>query len=209
VAHVQARRGSQPAGHGVHAEVRYIVYQKMKEVPANLETEDFVSAAFLALFRSLDRYDPQNGASLEQFAWTRIQGAVLDELRRCDWAPRSLRKTEWEIAHPRERLLNEHQRHPTTAELAVELDVSPEQLTPARGDLDRATVGSLNTIVALEDDDTPVERIDALVSEDRDSDPIFRAMRSEASELLREAFIQLPERDRQVALMLYVHNLSV
>ena len=105
----------------------------MKEVPANLETENFVSAAFLALFRSLDRYDPENGASLEQFAWTRIQGAVLDELRRCDWAPRSLRKTEREIAHARERLLNEHQRHPTTAELAVERDVSPGAADPSPG----------------------------------------------------------------------------
>src|SRR5579859_3905027 len=72
--------------------VKYIVYRKVREIPARCEVEDFISCGLEALIRSIDRYDPEKGATLEQFAWTRIHGAVLDELRRNDWAPRSLRR---------------------------------------------------------------------------------------------------------------------
>ena len=72
--------------------VKYIVYNKIRELPARCEVDDFISCGLEALIASIDRYDPAKGATLEQFAWTRIHGAVLDELRRQDWAPRSLRR---------------------------------------------------------------------------------------------------------------------
>src|ERR1700742_2556170 len=68
--------------------------RQVREVPAQCDVQDFLSCGLEALIRSIDRYDPDKGATLEQFAWTRIQGAVLDELRRHDWAPRSLRRAE-------------------------------------------------------------------------------------------------------------------
>ena len=77
--------------------VKYIVYKKVREIPARCEVEDFISCGLEALINSIERYDPAKGATLEQFAWTRIHGAVLDELRRQDWAPRSLRRWERDI----------------------------------------------------------------------------------------------------------------
>src|SRR6202012_3736257 len=68
--------------------VKYIVYRKVREMPARCEVDDFISCGLEALIHSIDRYDPSKGATLEQYAWTRIHGAVLDELRRLDWAPR-------------------------------------------------------------------------------------------------------------------------
>src|SRR5919106_84800 len=65
--------------------VKYIVFKKVRELPARCEVEDFISCGLEALIASIDRYDPGKGATLEQFAWTRIHGAVLDELRRQDW----------------------------------------------------------------------------------------------------------------------------
>ena len=67
--------------------VKYIVYKKVREMPARCEVEDFISCGLEALIHSIERYDPDKGATLEQYAWTRIHGAVLDELRRQDWAP--------------------------------------------------------------------------------------------------------------------------
>ena len=83
--------------------VKYIVFKKVRELPARCEVEDFISCGLEALIASIDRYDPEKGATLEQFAWTRIHGAVLDELRRQDWAPRSLRRWERDIAKARDR----------------------------------------------------------------------------------------------------------
>ena len=99
--------------------VRYIVYRKVREVPAHCDVEDFLSCGMEALIRSIERYDPDKGATLEQYAWTRIQGAVLDELRRHDWAPRSLRRDERTINNARESFLATYERQPSREELAA------------------------------------------------------------------------------------------
>ena len=65
--------------------VKYIVHKKIREVPARCEMDDFLSCGIEALIKSIDRFDPEKSATLEQYAWTRIHGAVLDELRRNDW----------------------------------------------------------------------------------------------------------------------------
>ena len=90
--------------------VKYIVYKKVKEIPTRCEVDDFISCGLEALIRSIDRYEPSRGATLEQFAWTRVHGAVLDELRRLDWAPRSLRRDERSINAARESFVSIHER---------------------------------------------------------------------------------------------------
>jgi RNA polymerase sigma factor for flagellar operon FliA len=188
--------------------VKYIVYRKVREIPARFEVEDFISCGLEALMRSIDRYDPERGATLEQFAWTRIHGAVLDELRRNDWAPRSLRRWERDIARARERFIALHGHAPTHSQLAEAVGLSERDLERRLGDIQRSEVGSLNVLV-LGEDDTTIERIDTLTSTDADSDPEARAVRDHAKARFREAFDQLPERERQVAVLLYVHNLTL
>jgi RNA polymerase sigma factor for flagellar operon FliA len=188
--------------------VKYIVYRKAREIPARCEVEDFVSCGLEALMRSIDRYDPSKGATLEQFAWTRIHGAVLDELRRNDWAPRSLRRWERDISRARERFISLYGRAPSHEELADAVDLTPAELDKWLGDIHRSDVGSLNVVV-LGDDDTTIERIDTLSSHDADFDPEQRAVRDHAKERFRAAFEQLPERERQVAVRLYLHNMTL
>jgi len=188
--------------------VKYIVYRKVREIPARFEVEDFISCGLEALMRSIDRYDPSRGATLEQFAWTRIHGAVLDELRRNDWAPRSLRRWERDIARARERFIALHGHAPSRDQLAEAVGISPADLERRLGDIQRSEVGSLNVLV-LGEDDTTIERIDTLASSDASVDPESATIREHAKERFREAFEQLPDRERQVAVLLYVHNLTL
>ncbi len=188
--------------------VKYIVYRKIREIPARCEVEDFISCGLEALIRSIDRYDPDKGATLEQFAWTRIHGAVLDELRRNDWAPRSLRRWDRDINRAREQFISLYGRKPTNAELSEAVGITVKDLMARRDDIVRSDVGSLNTVV-LAEDDTAIERIDTLPNHDREADPVYSAMRSAASERLQAAFERLPERDRKVAVLLYVYNLTL
>lgn len=185
--------------------VRYIVYRKVREVPAQCDVEDFLSCGLEALIRSIDRYDPSKGATLEQFAWTRIHGAVLDELRRHDWAPRSLRRAERTIAGARESFISQHERQPTPAELAAATGMAPAELARRLDEIALADVASLNKTVRSEDS-TTIERIDTLESPDEDSDPGLSAERREAKERFRQAFAKLPARERQVAVALYVEG---
>ena len=145
--------------------VKYIVFKKVRELPARCEVEDFISCGLEALIASIDRYDPEKGATLEQFAWTRIHGAVLDELRRQDWAPRSLRRWERDIHKAREQFTSLHGRRPTREELADLLAVSVEDLRRRQDDIAVSDVTSLNTLV-ISDDETTVERIDTLACQD-------------------------------------------
>jgi RNA polymerase sigma factor for flagellar operon FliA len=185
--------------------VRYIVYRKVREIPAQCDVEDFLSCGLEALIRSIDRYDPDKGATLEQFAWTRIHGAVLDELRRHDWAPRSLRRAERTINGARDRFMAEHERQPSRAELAAAAGMSPAELSGRLDELALADIGSLNKTIRAEDS-TTIERIDTLESEDHAADPELTAERGAAKERFRAAFSELPARERQVAVLLYVEG---
>jgi RNA polymerase sigma factor for flagellar operon FliA len=108
--------------------VKYIVYKKLREMPARCEAEDFIACGLEALIHSIERYDPEKGATLEQYAWTRIHGAVLDELRRQDWAPRSVRRWERDIEKVVEQFNVLHNRRPTTEEVADALGVEVGEL---------------------------------------------------------------------------------
>jgi RNA polymerase sigma factor for flagellar operon FliA len=188
--------------------VKYIVYKKVRELPARCEVEDFISCGLEALINSIDRYDPDKGATLEQFAWTRIHGAVLDELRRQDWAPRSLRRWERDIARAREAFIGLHSRRPSREELADALGISPDELITREHDISASEVTSLNSLV-LGEEEASVERIDTVASRDVRLDPDFAATTTEAKERFRRAFAQLPPRGREVAVLLYVKNLTL
>jgi RNA polymerase sigma factor FliA len=188
--------------------VKYIVNKKIREVPARCETDDFLSCGIEALIWSIDRFDPAKSATLEQYAWTRIHGAVLDELRRNDWAPRPLRRWERDIYQARDRFTRLYGRAPTQEELADAVGVTPDKLRSILADVSKADVGSLNSLVQS-DDGASIERIDTLASSDRDNDPEFATIRSVAVDRFRSSFLRLPEREQKVAVLLHVYGLTL
>jgi RNA polymerase sigma factor FliA len=188
--------------------VKYIVFKKVRELPARCEVEDFISCGLEALIASIDRYDPAKGATLEQFAWTRIHGAVLDELRRQDWAPRSLRRWERDINRARDQFTSNNGRRPTHDELATSLSITVDELRTKQDEISVSDVTSLNTLVVA-DDETTVERIDTIAENNERLDPEHATAISEAKHKFRAAFDALPQREREVAVMLYVKSMTL
>src|SRR3954454_18104585 len=188
--------------------VKYIVYNKIRELPARCEVDDFISCGLEALINSIDRYDPAKGATLEQYAWTRIHGAVLDELRRQDWAPRSVRRWERDIEKVVESFTVLHGRRPSGAGLPAALGAPVDELRRRRDEIARSDVTSLNTPV-LADDQTTIERVDTIAGDDPREDPLHPAAQSEAKALFRAAFARLPRREREVAVLLYVKHMTL
>ncbi len=188
--------------------VRHIVYRKIRVTPANTDVEDFLSCGLEALIHSIERYDPAKGATLEQYAWTRIHGAVLDELRRHDWAPRSLRRDERAINGARDRFIATHERQPTRHELAAQLNMTTGELTSRLDQVALAEISSLNSTVRS-GEDTSIERIETLESSDSELNPSAQAERQEAKAHFRKAFARLSKQEREVAVMLYVENLKL
>src|SRR6476659_4565485 len=188
--------------------VKYIAYRKVRELPASCQVEDFISCGLEALITAIDRYDPEKGATLEQFAWTRIHGAILDELRRQDWAPRSVRRWERDIAKAADEFTTLHGRRPTQPELAESMGTTVAALRKRRDEITQSDLTSLNTLV-LSDDETTIERIDTIASTDVSADPLHAAAKEQAKEKFREVFAQLPQREREIAVMLYVKHLTL
>ena len=188
--------------------VKYIVYRKVREMPARCEVDDFISCGLEALIKSIDRYDPDKGATLEQFAWTRIHGAILDELRRQDWAPRSVRRWERDIETARRNFSGVHGRQPTREELADSLGTTADELREREQKIATSDLTSLNAIVPGEEDSS-VERVDTLTADDITTSPEHMASMGDAKGRFRAAFGRLPRRQREIAILLYVKELTL
>jgi RNA polymerase sigma factor for flagellar operon FliA len=189
--------------------VKSIVFKKLRQLPAHCELEDFISCGLEALMQSIDRYDPDKGATLEQFLWTRIHGAVLDELRRQDWAPRSLRRWERDIAFARNHFFVLHNRQPTPQEVAESVGCTANELSRIEFNIAASDVTSLNTLLQGADDANNAERLDGLISHDSSTDPEHVTASQDACHKLREAVAGLSAREREVAVLLYANELKL
>jgi RNA polymerase sigma factor for flagellar operon FliA len=88
------------------------------------------------------------------------------------------------------------------------MGTSAEELRTRQAEINASDVTSLNTLV-LSDEETNVERIDTIESEDSTLDPEQAAVTDAAKVRFRRAFASLPEREREVAVLLYVKNLTL
>ena len=188
--------------------VKHVVYKKLRELPVCCEADELISCGIEGLIGALDQYDPDKGAGLEPYLWTRIHGAVLDELRRRDWAPRSLRRFERDLRRAREHFTGAHGRPPTREELAGLVSMSPEELRIREHEIESSDLTSLSSLV-VGDGDSPVELIETLEADDEQTDPEHMAAVTQAKERFRGAFAQLSEREQHVAVLLYVKNLTL
>ncbi|MGI9659189.1 MAG: sigma-70 family RNA polymerase sigma factor [Gaiellaceae bacterium] len=187
--------------------VRYLASRKVRELPVHCELEDLVSCGLLALVNSVDRFDPEKGATFEQYAWTRVSGAIVDELRRQDFASRSARRTGRAIDSAREKWIAEKGSAPTEAELAKVLEMDTAELRTNRDELERASLVSLNTRTRGTTGDLPVEIGETIEAPIDESNPEAATLSGERGEILREAIAELSEREQKVLVLFHVHKL--
>lgn len=118
-----------------------------------VEREDLVSAGVLGLMSAVSCYDPGRGFRFSTFAARRIRGAMLDEMRRRDVAPRSIRRKQRRLEAARAQLAVDLDRAPRHREVAAVLDVDPQTLWRWKWDVDRSHRVSLSEMGARECDE--------------------------------------------------------
>ena len=101
--------------------VHHVARQLSKALAAPADFDELVSCGTIGLMNALDAFEPQRGLAFSTFAVPRIRGAILDELRRQDHVPRSIRRKTREIAHARETLTRIFGRQATDREVAEHL----------------------------------------------------------------------------------------
>lgn len=183
--------------------VKRIAYQLTARLPASVQVEDLIQAGMIGLMEAMSNYDEAQGAQFETYASQRIRGAMLDELRGIDWAPRSVRKTARGIEHavsvleqrlgyaPGERQIAEH--------LGMSLEEYQQLLADVRG----------HQIMYYEDfHDAAGDSAEFDQADDRPGQ-----LQMLLDEGLHTALVrgigELPEREKQVMAMYYQEELNL
>jgi RNA polymerase sigma factor for flagellar operon FliA len=187
--------------------VKYLAVRKVRDLPAHCELDDLVSSGLVALMCAVDRFDPDKGATFEQYAWTRISGAILDELRRQDWAPRSLRRSARVADDARAGWQSQHGCAPTDGELADVLDMTVVELHGQDRLRSQADVLSLNSPTQSGDDSVGTEIGDLGQAPAQDTNPELAALAHERSAAFGKAVASLSDRERKILLLMTVNEL--
>lgn len=163
-----------------------------------LEGDDLLSAGVLGLMAAVTSYDPGRGFRFSTFAARRIRGAILDEMRRRDVAPRSVRRRQRKLEEARSRLSVELDRSPRDPELAAALGVDAQTLWRWKWDVERSRRVSLGDVVEGE----AQKRAPASVSAWEESGVEERLTREKEVARLRVELGTLTDRE-QLILRLY------
>jgi RNA polymerase sigma factor for flagellar operon FliA len=156
---------------------------------------------------ALEAFEPARGLAFSTFAVPRIRGAILDELRRQDHVPRSIRRKTRDIAQARESLTRIFARPATDKEIAEHLGLDLATLWRWQADTESAVQVSLDQS-ASDHGGEPLLPPEALSSE-RDGSVEDDINREQEREILREALLKLKDQERIVLTLYYFEELKL
>ncbi len=171
-------------------------------LPPSVQLEDLVQAGVVGLLEAARNYDPSQGASFSTYAGIRIRGAMLDEIRRTDWTPRSVHRKVRMVAEAVRKIEGEHGRDARDDEVAEELGISLSAYNRILYDASNARIFSFED-VSLEGE--PPRPSNGTVS----FDPLGELQRSDFKEALAKAISELPERECLVVSLYYDEELNL
>ena len=175
-------------------------------LPANVELDDLVQAGVMGLMDAMQRYEPGHGAQFETFVMQRVRGAMLDELRGTDWVPRSVRRSQREIAGAVQALEQRLGRAPADLEIAAHLGLPLDDyhrlLTDVRG-------AQLVYADDYDADEGDTHFLDRHLGADERLDPAHQLADRRFREALVQAIEALPEREQYVMSMYYEHDMNL
>lgn len=186
--------------------VHFIARQVVRGLSADAELDDLVSSGTIGLMGAVESYDVTRGIAFSTFAAPRIRGAMLDELRRQDHVPRSVRRNTREIGRAREALTRELSRVPNDREIAARLGVDVQTVWRWRADVEGATVVALDRVPR--DGEGWWSVGDALPDDRAAAVDVVLGQEQEIG-LVKDALIRLAEQDRTVLSLYYYEDLKL
>lgn len=104
--------------------VKYVAGRLSMYLGSNVEFDDLVGYGIFGLIDAIDKFDLSKGIKFETYASLRIRGAILDNIRKMDWIPRSVRKKQKSIEGAYQKLESELSRLVKDEDMALELEIS-------------------------------------------------------------------------------------
>jgi RNA polymerase sigma factor for flagellar operon FliA len=185
--------------------VHHVAHQIARTIAARADFDELVSAGTIGLMAALEGFDLSRGLTFSTFAAPRIRGAILDELRKQDHVPRSIRRKTRDLSAGREAFQRTHGRAPDDRELAAHLNVDMDTLWRWQADIEGAHHIALDRAPGEREHTVPVPA-DTLSSTSDVEDTLTHEQ--EVSHL-REAILQLKEQERVVLSLYYFEELKL
>jgi len=182
--------------------VKRIAYHLMSRLPPSVQADDLIQAGMIGLLEASRNYDASQGASFETYAGIRIRGAMLDEIRRTDWTPRSVHRKARQVAEAVRAIENQEGRDARDVEVAEKLGIELNEYHRILQDATGCRVFSIDDAGANGDEPQPVA--DAPRNE-----PLDSLHKADFKVALAESISNLPERERLVMAMYYDEELNL
>ncbi len=182
--------------------VKRIAYHLKGRLPDSVPVDDLLQAGMLGLLEAAANFDCDGGASFETFVGIRIRGAMLDEVRRQDWAPRSVHRKSREISEAARTVENRLGREARDQEVAAELGLELEEYHRMLADSSAHRVISFDE--GGDDEGSLLERL-----ADAAPGPDDGLQQQGQRRSLVEAIKALPERERLVMSLYYDEELNL
>lgn len=170
----------------------------------NVEYDDLVGYGIFGLIDAIDKFDYGKGVKFETYASLRIRGAILDQIRKMDWIPRSLRQKQKKIEAAISKIENTYGRNATDEEIAKEIGIETDELLNWQGQAKITNVVSLDEFI-----ETSGEKEMGFVKTNSFEQPENVIMKNELKQQLAEALTSLTEKERKVILLYYYEELTL
>ncbi len=182
--------------------VNRIARHLLARMPANVQIDDLVQSGMIGLLDAARKYDESKGASFETYAGIRIQGAMLDEVRKGDWTPRSVHRKSREVAKAIQQVESRTGRHADDKEIAAELGTDLKSYFRILHDSIGTRLFSFDELTEAPDSAFEIVDGDA-------PDPLDAFQQSRFRRDLAKSIDGLPEREKLVLSLYYDEELNL
>lgn len=182
--------------------VKRIAYHLKSRLPANIQLDDLIQAGMIGLLEAAKNYDVTQGASFETYAGIRVRGAMLDDVRKNDWAPRSVHRNTRRVAAVVQKIENEKGRDARDSEIAEALDIDIKEYNRMLQDTSGHKILSFEEVSCADEsllDNYPNPQ-SALLDD---------LQKDDLKSLVANAISSLPERERLVMALYYDEELNL
>ncbi len=188
--------------------VVHVVSRMSLYFPPHTSKEDLISAGVIGLIDALNRYNPDRGSSVKTFCSLRIRGAVLDELRRLDWVPRSIHRASRALEAAQDAVAHRLGREATEEEVALEMKMTMEEFAELLERVKPCTYLSLNE-PAYDSGEGDALTHEEVIADNQTPDAVMHLLNDEDKAILRNIFEKLPRQQLQVLSLYYMENLKL
>ena len=188
--------------------VKYIAERLSARLPSSIEVEDLINTGVIGLIDAIDKFVADRGVKFKTYAEFRIRGAMLDYLRRQDWAPRSMRRKEKELSGVFRELEQRLKRSATHEEAAAAMGLPMAEFTDLLYKARGLSLLSLNR-PKTDDGDEEIKELGDFIPVDQDKSPFELLKKQEVRDLLAEQIDFLPEKECMVVSLYYFSELTM